>query len=315
MSVSSNAPRASYAGVLSGLAGSAFGLCAIFSFALLFLPFAILFSLVSLLRSVGKGSAAGFCACAASSAFTAIGFVVSPSAWIATAALFSLVGNEQHQAADRKSQTALLPVDPPSAANLIPIQLHDLVYMLLPDENGQRTWNKVGVGKILWSRHSEALSGGNYRITGLARVRVGNALGTEGTSSTAKPNATGSLLRSRQEVAWRITIDTHKHNEVTPDSISIDPFCVDNDAPLQTGGCAFQKEDLTSSHLYVADNICNQSIKIDPNYIGQVWRISAQGKKPMLLVYTSDAGSGGRSSSVELADLTRQDEECRPATQ
>ena len=315
MRVSTKSSGTSYAGVLSGVAGSAFGLCAIFSFALLFLPFAILFSLVSLLRSASRGSAAGFCACAASSAFTAIGFVVSPSAWIAAAALFSLAGNGQHHAADRELQTALLPVDPPSAANLAPIQIHDLIYMLLPDENGEGTWKKVGVGKILWSRYTESLSSGNYRITGLARVRVGNALGTQDTSSVAEPNAAGSQIGSRQEVAWRITVDTHKPNETTPDAISIDPRCIDNDASLQTGGCAFQNKDVSSSDLYTADSICTLSNKIDPNYIGQVWKISAQGKKPMLLVYTSDAGSGGKSSSVELADLTRQDGECRSTTQ
>lgn len=81
---------ASSAGLASGIVGSIFAVLGIFSVALLFLPFAVLFSVLSLLRSITGPSASGFAAAMASSFLTVIGFVVSPTAWLAVAALFGM---------------------------------------------------------------------------------------------------------------------------------------------------------------------------------------------------------------------------------
>jgi hypothetical protein len=81
--------QSSNAGLMSGLFGCVFAFLAIFSFAMLFLPFAILFSTISLLRSISGLSATGFGAATVSIILTGIGFIVSPSAWLVVAGLLS----------------------------------------------------------------------------------------------------------------------------------------------------------------------------------------------------------------------------------
>jgi len=76
-------------GLATGLVGSVFALLAIFTIGVIFLPFAILFSLLSLTRSVSGFSAAGFCAAAMAVILTAIGFSTSPSAWLTAAYILS----------------------------------------------------------------------------------------------------------------------------------------------------------------------------------------------------------------------------------
>ncbi len=80
----------SSAGLMSGLFGSVFAILGIFTLGLVFLPFAVLFSFVSIIRSISGFSASGFCAAIASSILTFIGFVVSPTTWLVLIGLLGL---------------------------------------------------------------------------------------------------------------------------------------------------------------------------------------------------------------------------------
>lgn len=77
------------AGLTSGIFGSVFAILGIFTLGLLFLPFAVLFSVVSLIRVAMKPNGAGGCAASAAIIFTIIGFVLSPTTWPVVASLFS----------------------------------------------------------------------------------------------------------------------------------------------------------------------------------------------------------------------------------
>ena len=81
----------STAGLLSGVLGCLFALCAIFSLAVLYLPFAIVLSFFSIVRSVSKFSLSGFCAAIVSIFLTVVACVVSPTVWFGVGFLGSLI--------------------------------------------------------------------------------------------------------------------------------------------------------------------------------------------------------------------------------
>jgi hypothetical protein len=96
---------------MSGIFGALFAVLGIFSLGLVFLPFAVLFSFVSLVRSASGLSASGFCAAIASSILTIIGFVVSPSTWLVLAGLIAAENGANHSASN--------PPSPPDSSSLI----------------------------------------------------------------------------------------------------------------------------------------------------------------------------------------------------
>jgi len=67
-----------------------FAILGMLIFGALFLPFAALCSLISLVRSAAGLSLSGFGAAVVSSTLTVIGFVISPSAWILLAAILGI---------------------------------------------------------------------------------------------------------------------------------------------------------------------------------------------------------------------------------
>lgn len=73
--------RSSTDGVLSGLCGAAFAILGVFTLGLVFLPFAALFTLISLVRAVVGMSMSGLCAFLFSAILTGIGVAVSPTVW------------------------------------------------------------------------------------------------------------------------------------------------------------------------------------------------------------------------------------------
>jgi len=102
----------SSAGLFSGIFGCIFAILGIFTFGLVFLPFACLFSLVSLLRSASGVSASGFCAAVASCILTVIGFVVSPTTWLVLIGLLGLAVTNvaNHPTAPQASELMQQPV-------------------------------------------------------------------------------------------------------------------------------------------------------------------------------------------------------------
>jgi len=79
--------RKSSAGAACGIAGAVFAILGIVGLAILFLPFAILFSVVSLFRVASQPNASGIVAALVSWILTIIAVIVSPSAWLAVLAL------------------------------------------------------------------------------------------------------------------------------------------------------------------------------------------------------------------------------------
>lgn len=66
-------------GATMGILGSVFALLGAFTIGLLFLPFAALFSLLSLLRSISSPNALGLCMALVSILLTFVGFAMSPA--------------------------------------------------------------------------------------------------------------------------------------------------------------------------------------------------------------------------------------------
>ena len=84
---------ASNAGVVVGILGCFFALLGIFTIGLVFLPFAVLFSAISLLRSLFSPNAAGIATAFISIVLTIVGFATSPAATIAALAILGgLIG-------------------------------------------------------------------------------------------------------------------------------------------------------------------------------------------------------------------------------
>jgi preprotein translocase subunit SecF len=77
----------SNAGVATGLIAAVFALLGIFSFGLVFLPFAVLFAGISLIRSILALNTKGMLTALFATILTVLGFVVSPTALIALLAL------------------------------------------------------------------------------------------------------------------------------------------------------------------------------------------------------------------------------------
>ena len=83
---------ASNGGVTTGILGGVFAILGIFTFGLLFLPFAALFSIFSLLGSTYRPNALGMLMALTSCILTITGIVMSPTAWIA---FLALLGSRQ----------------------------------------------------------------------------------------------------------------------------------------------------------------------------------------------------------------------------
>lgn len=81
---------ASNAGVMTGILGSFFAVLGIFTFGLLFLPFAILFSIISLVRGVVCFNVAGMVMAIVSWTLTTVGLVSSPTVLVAALALIGM---------------------------------------------------------------------------------------------------------------------------------------------------------------------------------------------------------------------------------
>ncbi len=85
--------RPSSSGVMSGVVGSVFAILGIFTIGPVFLPFAALFSLVSVLRSITGFSASGAAVALMSCILTGIGVALSPSMWLIILGLIGSAGN------------------------------------------------------------------------------------------------------------------------------------------------------------------------------------------------------------------------------
>ena len=95
----------SKAGLVSGIFGCIFAVLAIFTIGIIFLPFAVLFSVVSVSSSLIGLSATGFCVSIASIILTVIGFVTSPSAWLALVGLLAMPS--AHHASETTIETSI----------------------------------------------------------------------------------------------------------------------------------------------------------------------------------------------------------------
>ena len=80
--------RPSSAGMMTGIFGSIFAILGIFTFGLLFIPFAMLFSFISLLSSILRPNGMGLMWAILSCILTVLAFVMSPTAWLAALAIF-----------------------------------------------------------------------------------------------------------------------------------------------------------------------------------------------------------------------------------
>lgn len=78
--------RRSQAGMMSGWSGIVFGVLGVFTFGVLFVPVAALFSLTSIFRSSLSRNPCGLVIGLVGLLLAVVGFVVSPTMWIAVVA-------------------------------------------------------------------------------------------------------------------------------------------------------------------------------------------------------------------------------------
>lgn len=313
--------RVSSAGVLSGAFGSVFGILAIFSFALIFLPFSMAFTFLSFIRSIAYRSASGFCAFAASLSFSIIAVVVSPSAWVAIVALLGLNSHYTKQKLpDKISNSINIPEYKtntssiiPDASSLRPMQLDRLIFTLLPNITVSDPGNMVQSDSIIWTSHTSSTADGSIDHEGLARVRIGSMKAMREITNNDDANyKTSSKNSPKEEVLWRINYAISKKKPHDISFIEIDPNCLGYSISTQNDdACSFNFKKIEYSSLYKAILICSPKDKYDVAAVQRVYRLTATGKRDMLLRYLYDEGSGGGSSSIELVYPSKRNEACR----
>lgn len=84
-------------GVFSGLCSAVFAVLGIFTLGWIFVPFAVLFTLISLAMAISGLSTMGMCAFLFSAILTAIGIATSPGLWLLVLAIFGAAAGGMHQ--------------------------------------------------------------------------------------------------------------------------------------------------------------------------------------------------------------------------
>jgi hypothetical protein len=181
------------------------------------------------------------------------------------------------------------------------IELSDLIVDLLPADGFRPMgWDyMVNDPLISWKTDGTTQAGSWTRREGLVRVTVG------GKSS--------QILRQKWEnLPWTVTLSTSDNEKFGPRRIEIKPGGNEADNICfgdRFRGCKFTEAQALSAKGLKAAPVCHLDMV---NSTVHGYAVSAPGKKPSLLIYELNAGSGGESSSIEIRPLSDKADACNP---
>ena len=179
-------------------------------------------------------------------------------------------------------------VYPELAKDIQPVPLPELIYSLLPSQETESlNWSDTLGIPIVWVTNGiEYYEVGGIR-TGLVRVRVDDK------ASTVLRNTT-------VELAWSVSLVTNSVVKVGPKYIQISPGLVGSEQCFGSiyGGCDFTVRQALATNKFSSAFVCHKYLSGGGRE--SVYRLSAPGKRTMLLLHTIDGGSGGVSANIEL---------------
>jgi hypothetical protein len=144
-------------------------------------------------------------------------------------------------------------------------------------------------------------------------VRTGSWTTREGKIRVTVEGKTSKILRqSWEDLPWTVTLSTSDNPKFGPTRIELKPGGSDPETTCfgdRFRGCKFTEAQIFTSKVLKVNLVCRSDVV---NTIRRGYSVSAPGKKPSLLVYELDAGSGGESSSLEIRPLSDKGDPCNP---
>ena len=181
------------------------------------------------------------------------------------------------------------------------VELSDLVVDLLPADGFKSMgWDYlVNDPLISWKTDGTAQKGSWTAREGLVRVTVGG-------------KASQILRQKWENLPWTVTLATSDLEKFGPRRIEIKPGGNETDNICfgdRFRDCMFTEAQALSAKGLKATRVCHLDMVNATEY---GYSVSAPGKKPSLLVYELNEGSGGESSSIEIRPLSDKADACNP---
>jgi hypothetical protein len=181
------------------------------------------------------------------------------------------------------------------------IELSDLVVELLPADGFRSMgWDYMVNDPLMsWKTNGTARQGSWTTREGLVHVTVGG-------------KASQILRQKWENLPWTVTLSTSDNEKFGPKRIEIKPGGNDTDNICfgdRFRGCKFTEAQALSAKGLKATPVCHLDM-VNSTLHG--YSVSAPGKKPSLLIYELNEGSGGESSSIEIRPLSDKADACNP---
>lgn len=191
------------------------------------------------------------------------------------------------------AQSDPMPVNPPKAASLAPVELSDFIADIVPN-NGMESleWDYLADGPIVWITDGNTSTGSATIRQGAVRIRVQGKIATV-------------LKQRKEEQAWAVTLGTNGNPNVGPKWIAIGDQCFGS----IYGDCTYEPSQVLTSPKIVSDRkLCNGRFNGNP----EVHEITIKDKRPVLIAFKSDGGSGGIMQFVAIHPVSAAADLCKP---
>jgi hypothetical protein len=182
------------------------------------------------------------------------------------------------------------------------VDLADIVVNLLPaDGFRSMTWDYLANDPLVaWKTDQTSKTGSWTRREGLVRVTVGG-------------KASQVLRQSWVELPWTVTLSTSDSPKFGPTRIDIKPGGSDTESTCfgdRFRGCAFTAAQVLASKGLKTTLLCHSEAA---NTTRRGYSVAAPGKRPSLLLYELNVGSGGESATLQIRPLSDMADACGPS--
>ena len=151
-------------------------------------------------------------------------------------------------------------------------------------------WDHLVDGPVVWTSDGVESEKEPSSRKGLVRLTIGGK----------KPRV---LKQKYEELAWTLELRTTELIKWGPKSMRLDVDCFG----ALTRDCSFAMDDILRNPALSARRLCSTKAST----IFEVYRLGVEGKKPALLVYAWDGGSGGGSNWLEFHATSEESRLCR----
>ena len=189
------------------------------------------------------------------------------------------------------AQQGPMEVFPREASSAPVMEVSEFVALLVPREGMEAfDWDHLVDGPVVWTSDGVEIEKGAAIRRGLVRLTIGQK--------------TPRVLKQKyEELAWTLEFRADELIKWGPKSMRLEIDCFGS----LTRDCAYSVDDIRRNSALSVERLC----PTPASTTSEVYKLVVEGKKPVLLVYGWDGGSGGGSNWLEFYSTSKEKELCR----